>query len=465
MTVLYQSTRAPASTALVDFATVVTAGLAPDGGLYCPITLPEIKLPSTGAKYTNILEEVLAAFLGSSVERSSLQAMSKEAFAQFRDDAICPLRVLEDHVHILDLTKGPTLAFKDFALQMLAQMLDNELASQNRKATVIGATSGDTGSAAIEALRQTQNIKTVMLHPQGRVSEVQRRQMTTVQSDSVLNIAIEGSFDDCQDLVKACFADVSLREKAGLTAVNSINWARVLVQISYYFSAYASLGYGDGTQVSFAVPTGNFGNVLAGWYAKQLGLPIERFVVACNRNDAFAQFLASGELHAKQVYQSHSPSMDIAVPSNLERLLWEASGRDGDAIAKTLRTYRSKGSVVIPESWMIPIRECFVAVTVSDDETVAEIQRVHNECGVLIDPHSAVGTKAAHVTKGSLTSEIVVLETAAPAKFPDVMEHAVDIRPPLPSHLADLLERKESYETMPNDQAVLASRILEFIDS
>ncbi len=359
---------------------------------------------------------------------------------------------------LAELFHGPTLAFKDIALQLVGRLFDHELARRGSKVTIVGATSGDTGSAAIAACRDREAIEIVILHPAGRVSEVQRRQMTTVDAPNVHNLAVEGTFDDCQDLVKALFADEAFRDEVGLSAVNSINWARVMAQIVYYVTSVARLT-GGRSPVGFAVPTGNFGNVFAGYGAQRMGLPVDQFVVASNANDILTRFLESSVMAMAGVEPTLSPSMDIQVSSNFERLLFELYGRDGVAVAETMQRFRADGTFSVDGDRMGLLREHWVGASVDDAATTDVIARLHAQLGLLVDPHTAVGLRAAELARRDPSVPLVALATAHPAKFPDAVEAATGVRPPLPAHLADLFERPERFATVADDYATVRDAI------
>jgi threonine synthase len=453
----YVSTRGAAPE--LDFAGVLLAGLATDGGLYVPDRWPPLTPAAHEATragdYTALATEVLLPYVTPTLERSDLAALLADAYATFDVDAVVPVRQLEDGLWLAELFHGPTLAFKDLALQPVGRLFDEVLRRQGKRVTIIGATSGDTGSAAIEAVRGRDAMEIFMFHPRGRVSEVQRRQMTTVLDDNVHNVAIDGTFDDCQDLVKALFADEELRRERNLSAVNSINWARVMAQVVYYVWAAGRIsGPGaplPGAVPSFSVPTGNFGNVFAGWVAKQGGLDVKRLVVASNRNDILTRWLDTGNLDLADVQPTISPSMDIQVSSNQERLLFELWGRDGTRVADAMAELRSTGHLGIDPAAMAGVRDLFAGACLDDDETLAEMARVHDDLGVLVDPHTAVGIGAARRCLQADDHPVVCLATAHPAKFPDAVEAATGIRPELPDRLADLLERPESYAELPNN--------------
>lgn len=452
----YLSTRGRAPA--LDFGGVLVAGLASDGGLYCPEHVPGLpELPEIGAPYHEVATAVTWPFVEGVIDSGSYAAMVADSYRGFRHPDVAPVRPLGNNVWLADLSMGPTLAFKDFALQLVGRLLDHELEKHDHRVTVIGATSGDTGSAAIEALANRKRIDVLILHPEGRVSDVQRKQMTTVLAPNIRNVAVDGTFDDCQDLVKAAFADDDLREKFSLAAVNSINWGRVMAQIVYYVTAWRAVAP-DGGPVSFAVPTGNFGNILAGWYAKKMGVPVQLLVVASNRNDVLTRFFETGRLTLHEVVPSLSPSMDIQVSSNFERLLWEASNRDGESVAEVLAKFRATGDAEIPTSWVESIRSHFVATRLDDEGTLAQMRRTHDELGLIIDPHTAVGVSAGFKFADS-NVPMVVMGTADPAKFPDAVEEAIGIRPRLPDFLAELFSREEVFATSPANLSAIAAHL------
>jgi threonine synthase len=432
--VRYVSTRGAAPT--LGFADVLLEGLARDGGLYVPEATPscETSHPTT---YEKLAVEVMCPYVEEFPDFAELVA---DAYASFDHPDVVPLVELGDGVWVQELFHGPTIAFKDVALQLVGRLMDAELCRRGDRRTIIVATSGDTGSAAIEACVGRSNLSIVVLHPADRVSDVQRRQMTTVDEPNVCNVAIAGTFDDCQDLVKALFADEALRDELRLGAMNSINWGRVLAQMPYYVAAAGALPGCD-----IVVPSGNFGNILAGWYARRAGASIGRLVVATNTNDILARWVERGDLVAEEVVPTLSPSMDIQVSSNHERLLFELLGRDGRATAELLRRFRDLGAVEAPTA------EGFLAATATDADTLAEIARTNRERGYLADPHTAVGLHAARRLGLGADRPVVCLATAHPAKFPDAVEQATGRRPALPDRLGDLLDRPERYELLPND--------------
>ncbi|WP_334142335.1 threonine synthase [Rhabdothermincola sp.] len=448
----YVSTRGAAP--VLAFGDVLLTGLARDGGLYVPESWPSLGPGAlerfAEAEYPDTALEVMWPYVEDSIERDAFEAIVRDAYSTFDTPEVTPLRDLGDGLWLLELFHGPTLAFKDVALQLVGRLFDHELRRRGERVTIVGATSGDTGSAAIEACRDRESIEIFIFHPAGRVSEVQRRQMTTVGSANVHNVAIEGTFDDCQDLVKALFADQELRDRLHLAAVNSINWARVMAQIVYYVVAAAKLERGA-APVAFSVPTGNFGNVFAGYAAQRMGAPISQFVVGSNRNDILTRFLASGTMTIHEVHPTLSPSMDIQVSSNLERLLFELYGRDGAQVAELMLRFRAEGTVTIDPDRLALLREHWSGARIDDDATLRVIAELHRELGLLIDPHTAVGLGAARVQRRDRSVPMVVHATAHPAKFPDAVEQATGVRPPLPGPLADLFERPERYETLPAD--------------
>ncbi|MDN3566740.1 threonine synthase [Paeniroseomonas aquatica] len=451
----YLSTRGQAAPR--DFEAVLLAGLAEDGGLFLPESWPSLSPAEwrglRGLPYAELAARLMHRFTGDTLPFETLREMTGAAYAGFGHPAVAPLVQLDTRTFALELFHGPTLAFKDMAMQLLGRLFDHALARRGSRITIVGATSGDTGSAAIEACRDRQAIDMVILHPEGRTSEVQRRQMTTVLAPNVANLAIQGSFDDCQDLVKAMFADVPFRQEMGLGAVNSINWARVAAQIPYY--AYAALALGAPERpVAFSVPTGNFGNVLAAWAVKQMGLPVERLIIGANRNNILARFLAANDMSIRGVEPSLSPSMDIQVSSNFERLLFELLGRDGAATAGVMQRFRAEGRMPVPDAAWRAATALFRGFTLDDPGTLAEIRHLWASAGYLADPHTAIGTAAARAhAPEDLGIPVVVAATAHPAKFPDAVEQATGLRPPLPPRLADLYEREERYAVVPGTLA------------
>ncbi len=459
----YISTRggAPAR----DFAAVLLAGLAEDGGLFVPESWPHFTAADgrslRALSYAELAARVMQPFVGEALPFAVLQRLCRAAYATFRHPAGAPLVEIDDNLFVRELFHGPTLAFKDVAMQLLARLMDHILKARGERATIIGATSGDTGAAAIEAFRGLGQVDVFILYPHGRVSEVQRRQMTTVAAGNAHAVAIEGNFDDCQDLVKAMFADAAFRAELHLSAVNSINWARIAAQIPYYVAGALALG-GPERDVGFAVPTGNFGNVLAAYGARRMGLPIARLVVGANRNDILVRFLASNDMSVRPVEPSLSPSMDIQISSNFERLLFEALDRDAAATRAAMQSFRASGTMPVPDAAWHRIRTLFHGFRLDDAATLAEIRLLAARTGYLADPHSAVGIAAAAALPAGRDVPMIAMATAHPAKFPDALQQATGTRPPLPSRLADLYERGEQYSVLPNDLAAIQAAIRSF---
>jgi len=442
------------------FGDVLLTGLANDGGLYLPEFWPQAVATARTDTYVNTAVDVMWPFVDGVIDRDDFESIVAETYGTFETDNVVELIEVDPNVWLMELFHGPTLAFKDIALQLVGRLFDYELSRRNERITIVGATSGDTGSAAIEACRDRDAIEIFILHPHGRVSDVQRRQMTTVGSANVHNVAIEGTFDDCQDLVKAMFADATFRDEVRLGAVNSINWARLMAQIVYYVVASGRVASVT-TPVSFTVPTGNFGNVFAGWGARSMGLPIDRFCVASNSNDILARLFNTGTMDITEVVPTLSPSMDIQISSNLERLLFETHGRDGHRIAEAMAQFRDTGSLTLDSEHRNLLAELWSAVRVDDDGpggVLDTIAHVHDTHGILLDPHTAVGLGAAR-TIASAGSPMVCLGTADPAKFPDAVEKATGVRPPLPARIGDLFERTERYEVLPNDLASVQAHV------
>lgn len=482
----YVSTRGEAPP--LGFSDVLLAGLAPDGGLYLPESWPQLPplAELRGLSYPEIAARVMWPFVDGDVDgngapvpgaldRDAFEGIVREAYATFDTPNVCPVvplgvaggvdsagdAVLADgggpELHLLELFRGPTLAFKDVALQLVGRLFDHVLSARGARVCVLGATSGDTGSAAMHACADRECVDIVILFPDGRTSEVQRRQMTTLGAANAHAVAVPGTFDDCQDLVKAAFADAEFRDEVRLSAVNSINWARVMAQVVYYVTSYLavtgdeSAAEGDAETVTFVVPTGNFGNVLAGWVAKRMGLPVERLVVASNRNDILTRFFSTGTMEITEVVPTTSPSMDIQVSSNLERLLFEVLDRDGAALAELMARFRADGTVSVPVEVLQELQSEFDCGRLDDESAAAVIRSVQQRTGLLVDPHTAIGIGVAEQLAdagvlGDPSVPVVCLATAHPAKFPDAVQAAVGIRPGLPDHLGDLFERPESVE-------------------
>ena len=453
----YISTRGEAP--VLNFEQAMLTGLARDGGLYLPETIPQ--LPDIAAleslPYAEAALRVIKPFLGESFSDAELRQALDAAYAHFGHVARAPLRQLAPGHHLLELFHGPTLAFKDFAMQLIGQLFQIALKRSGQRITIVGATSGDTGSAAIEAFRGLDNVDVFILYPHGRVSDVQRRQMTTPTEANVHALAIDGTFDDAQARLKDMFNDFAFRDEVGLAGVNSINWARVLAQVVYYFTAAVSLG-APLRPVSFTVPTGNFGDIFAGYIARQLGLPIEKLVIATNQNDILHRTLQTGAYTKSEVVPSISPSMDIQVSSNFERVLFDAYGRDGSAVADQMADL-AQGGFTISQGAMEYLREQFASGVASEAETSATIKRIYETTGEVICPHTAVGVKVAEEHLGA--APMITLATAHPAKFPAAVKEACGVDAPLPPHMADLFDRAERVTEVPNDLAALEDLIRE----
>ncbi|RUU00427.1 threonine synthase [Mesorhizobium sp. USDA-HM6] len=447
----YVSTRGDAP--VLGFSDAVLAGLARDGGLYVPREWPRFSAADIramrGLAYPDLAIRVLTPFLGGEIAAPVFERLVHEAYATFRHDAVCPLVQTGANSFVLELFHGPTLAFKDVAMQLLARLMDHVLAERGKRATIVGATSGDTGGAAIDAFAGRDRTDIFILFPNGKVSPVQQRQMTTSAAANVHALSIEGNFDDCQGLVKDMFNDHAFRDRVSLSGVNSINWARIMAQIVYYFSSALSLGAPD-RPVSFTVPTGNFGDIFAGYAAKRMGLPVERLIIATNDNDILARTLSSGEYRTKGVFATTSPSMDIQVSSNFERLLFEAASRDAATVRRYMNGLKQSGAFTIEAGEMARIRAEFDAGRASVDEVAATIRKTLEKSSYLLDPHTAaaVHVAAAHA---SGTVPMIVLGTAHPAKFPAAVEAASGIVPALPSWLGDLMTADEKYTILPSE--------------
>jgi threonine synthase len=446
----YVSTRGRA--AELGFCDALLAGLATDGGLYVPQTWPQ-QPTMTGSTYASKAASLMAPYVEGEIPQDVFAQLCATAYSTFRDPAVVPLVQIAPEHYLLELFHGPTLAFKDVALQLIGQMFDYVLTERNQRVMIVGATSGDTGSAAIDGVKGCKNVDIVILYPNGRVSDVQRRQMTTITSPNVHTVAVDGTFDDCQDLVKAMFNDAPFREANSLSAVNSINWARVMAQTVYYFTALETLG----RSASFSVPTGNFGNVLAGWIAKQMGADIEKLIVGSNSNDILTRFFETHSMDMVPVVPTLSPSMDIQISSNFERLLFDMNNRDGGATTEQLNQFRQLGKLSVePDQFAKWIAPTFLAHRVNDAETLAVMKRIYGESGMLVDPHTAVGIASAEACAQPGVPTIT-LATAHPAKFPDAVKKATGVHPALPDHVADLFDRKERIVNLPNDlQAIEA---------
>jgi threonine synthase len=459
--VRYISTRGEAPP--LGFVEATLAGLARDGGLYVPAAWPQLDTDTiarfAGRPYAEVAVEVIRPFVGDAIAEHDLARMSREAYGQFRHPAVAPLIQFGVSDFILELFHGPTLAFKDLAMQLLGRLMDQMLTSRGERTTIVVATSGDTGGAAIEAFRGRARADLFVLFPQGRISDVQRRMMTTAEDDNVHALAIEGTFDDCQAIVKSMFNHHAFRDQARLSGVNSINWARIVAQVVYYFTAAVALG-APRRKVAFTVPTGNFGDVYAGYVALRMGLPIDRLVIATNVNDILARTLATGTYDLRGVVATSSPSMDIQVASNFERLLFDAYGRDGAPVRQLMASLDQARRFALSERALSGIRTVFSADRADEEETAATIRTVLRETGHFIDPHTAVGVAVAEKDTRDPSIPMVVLGTAHPAKFPNAVEAACGVRPALPQWLAELDQRPERVTILPVDPIAVERHIL-----
>ncbi len=456
----YVSTRglAPALT----FDNVLLTGLASDGGLYVPEQWPVFSkdelLPMTRLTYQELAVRVMLPFVGTALSEDELVDTVEAGFLSFRHPAVAPLKQLDRNRWICELFHGPTLAFKDYALQLLGHLFARVLQRKRKSVVILSATSGDTGSATIEAFRDCAAVEVFVFHPHGLVSSVQRRQMTTVQADNIHNIAVTGTFDDCQAIVKSLFNDVSFRKAMNLSAANSINWGRIMAQVIYYFWAVLAIG-GHFRKVAFAIPTGNFGNVFAGYVARAMGLPIGLLIVGSNRNDILTHFFTTGNMSIRPVVPTVSPSMDIQVASNFERLLFEIHARDGSVVERLMTQFDATGSFSIASHSLKEIRGLFHGYAFTDDETKAAIAQVYAMTGELVDPHTAIGIAAARASLVESAMPIVTLATAHPAKFPLVIQEATGQQAALPAHLEDLMCREEHFAVLPADLSVVREYI------
>ena len=458
----YTSTRGGAAGR--RFEEVLLGGLAEDGGLYVPETWPEIDVAGlAGLDYPTTTAKLLAPFTAGCFDEAELLAMAEAAYAEFRHAAVAPLVQLGHDEWLLELFHGPTFAFKDFAMQLLGRMFEAVLERRGQRITIVGATSGDTGAAAVRAFAGLKSIRVAILFPEGRISPVQRRQMTTSTEANVRVIAVQGTFDDCQNRLKEMFGDTGFRDRVGLAAVNSINWARVVAQAAYYVYAALRLG-GLERPLAFSVPTGNFGDVYAGYVAKRVGLPVAKLIVATNENDILARFLATGRYARGEVVATSSPSMDIQVASNFERLLFEMEGRDGAAVADLMRTFAAEGALEVADAKRDAVRTLFAGSRVDEATTRATIAAVLATTGQLVDPHTAVGIRAGRDMAPD-GAPLVTLATAHPAKFGDAILAATGREAPLPPELAAMLQAPERYTTLPNDLGTIEADLLHWIDT
>ena len=448
---------------MLGFCDVMLTGLARDGGLYVPESWPQLQPEAIagffGRPYWEVAVEIIKPFVGGEISDADLGRMANEAYATFRHPAVVPLDQTGPNQFVLELFHGPTLAFKDVAMQLISRLMDYVLAKRAQRTTIVVATSGDTGGAAVDAFAGLNNVDLIVLFPHGRISEVQRRMMTTVNAANVRAVAIEGTFDDCQALVKAMFNHGDFRERVRLSGVNSINWARIVAQTVYYFTAAVALG-APYRKVSFTVPTGNFGDIYAGYVARRMGLPIDRLMIATNVNDILVRTLATGTYELRSVVATTSPSMDIQVSSNFERLLFDAYNRDGNAMRALMGSLAQSRKFTLSARALSQIRALFAADRADEDEVAATIRAVKRETGNLIDPHTAVGVAVAEKDVRDSAVPMVVLSTAHAAKFPDAVEAACGARPSLPEWLSDLDSREERVTVLPADQSAVERFVL-----
>tara|TARA_R110001599_G_scaffold33047_2_gene107548 strand:+ start:182 stop:1570 length:1389 start_codon:yes stop_codon:yes gene_type:complete len=457
----YISTRGQAPA--LSFEEVVLTGMASDGGLYVPETLPEFSREElaemAGLSYAEIAFRVMKPFVNGEIDDATFRSIVTEAYATFNHDAVVPLKQLDANHFLLEQFHGPTLAFKDVALQLLGRLLDHFLKKRGERAVIMGATSGDTGSAAIEGCRHCDNLDIFILHPHNRVSEVQRRQMTSVLANNVFNIAIEGNFDDAQAMVKASFADQTFLNGTRLVAVNSINWARIMAQIVYYIASGVALG-APHREVSFCVPSANFGNVFAGYMAYKMGLPVKQFIVATNANDILHRTLAANDFSKKELAATLAPSMDIVVSSNFERLLFDAYDRDGLAVAALLERFQQEPTA-LADAPLAKLREKFASYSVDDATILEVIREAHKRTGEMLDPHTATGYRAAERARADQSTPMITLATAHPAKFAEAVVKAGFPGVPLPPHMEDLIEREERYTVLPAELSAVQQYVAE----
>ncbi len=454
---MYVSTRGAAAPA--DFEEVLLAGLAPDGGLYMPSSWPQLQpLPASPAgHYAAAAAYVMGPYTGGNPRHADLFAIVSDAYAGFSHEETAPMHEIGPDLFLLELFHGPTLAFKDFAMQVLSRLMERALKKRGARTTILAATSGDTGAAAVEAFRGRKDIELFILFPNGRISDVQRKQMTAAQEDNIHAIAIDGTFDDAQAIVKTLFGNAGFRKRHALSAINSINWARIIAQAVYYYTAHAKLGLD--TRPNFTVPTGNFGDIFAGFAASKMGLPMGRLVIATNENDILARALETGRYEPREVMPTDSPSMDIQVSSNFERLLFEESGRDSGFVIKAMTNLRDRGAFEIPASMLAPMRERFSACRASRDEAASAMRRLYEETGMLIDPHTAVGLAAAQREQERTPGPMVVLSTAHPAKFPEAVKRATGRIAEIPDRLQARLCGRERFTLLPNSAKAVADTI------
>ncbi|MBR1092557.1 threonine synthase [Bradyrhizobium manausense] len=457
----YISTRGEAPE--LGFCDVMLTGLARDGGLYVPVTWPLLSTETIagffGRPYWEVAVDVIRPFVGGEISDAELGRMANEAYATFRHPAVVPLRQMSPHQFVLELFHGPTLAFKDVAMQLISRLMDHVLAKRGQRTTIVVATSGDTGGAAVDAFAGLENVDLIVLFPHKRISEVQQRMMTTTGAANVHALAIEGNFDDCQALVKGMFNNHRFRDATSLSGVNSINWARIVAQVVYYFASAVAAG-APARAVDFIVPTGNFGDIFAGYVAKRMGLPVRTLRIAANVNDILARTLKTGIYEVREVHATASPSMDIQISSNFERLLFEAGKRDASSVRRLMEQLKQSGRFVLPDAMLAAIREEFDAGRADETETAAAIRAAWREAGELVDPHTAVALAVADRDTTDTTVPNIVLSTAHPAKFPDAVAAACGQRPQLPAWLDGLMTKSEHMKVMKNDQSEVERFVL-----
>ena len=457
----YISTRGEAPE--LGFCDVMLTGLARDGGLYVPATWPQLPTETIagffGRPYWEVAVDVIRPFAGGEITDAELGRMANEAYATFRHPAVVPLRQMSPHQFVLELFHGPTLAFKDVAMQLISRLMDHVLAKRGQRTTIVVATSGDTGGAAVEAFAGLESVDLIVLFPHGRISEVQQRMMTSTGAANVHALAVEGTFDDCQAIVKGMFNNHRFRDATSLSGVNSINWARIVAQVVYYFTSAVAVG-APARAVDFVVPTGNFGDIFAGYVAKRMGLPVSTLRIAANVNDILARTLKTGIYEVREVHATASPSMDIQISSNFERLLFEASRRDAAGVRRLMESLKQSGRFVLPDAMLAAIREEFDAGRADETETAAAIRAAWREAGELVDPHTAVALAVADRDTTDTRVPSIVLSTAHPAKFPDAVEAACGQRPQLPVWLDGLMTKSEHMRVMKNDQAEVERFVL-----
>lgn len=459
---LYSSTRGNCND--LSFIDVLLNGLASDGGLYLPNTWPQISKEELESyknlPYTDVCFNVVKKFIGDEIPENDLKLIIEKSYKDFKSDKIAPTHEIANDIYLTELFHGPTFAFKDFALQFLGNTFDYVLNKMNRKVTIVGATSGDTGSAAIHACKNTSNINILILHPYKKTSDIQRHQMTTVIRDNVHNIALKGSFDDCQDIVKNLFNDKEFKNAHNISAVNSINWVRIMAQIVYYVYTYSNIEH-NGKDVSVCVPTGNFGNIFAAYAAKKMGIPFKRFIVASNENDILTRFLQNNDMSTSTVVETPSPSMDIQISSNFERAIFEVSGRDSAAINKMYAEFKEANKLNVSDELWKKITDEFIGFSLSNDDCVSAIKNWLDETGETIDPHTVIGLEASrHLIKDN---EIIIsMATAHPAKFPEVVEKAIGQKPVIPQDLVNVMTMEEKYDIVDNDVNLIKNYIENF---